>query len=122
MKDMIIIIFSVLLSAVAQMLLKQGMTKVGRVSSIASAPRMLLAALTNPIVLAGLAVFGISALSWLVALSRVKLSVAYPMISIGYVAVIFFSWLILRESIRPITLAGCFVIIIGVFLISRGMQ
>ena len=122
MKDMIIIIFSVLLSAVAQMLLKQGMTKVGRVSSIASAPRMLFAALTNPIVLSGLAVFALSALSWLVALSRVKLSVAYPMVSMGYVVVILFSWLVLREAIRPITLAGCFVIIIGVFLISRGMN
>lgn len=122
MKDMILIIFSVLVASVAQLLLKHGMTKVGRVSSITSAPSMLLKALTNPIVLAGLAVFGLSALSWLVALSRVKLSVAYPMVSLGYVAVIFFSWLILRESIRPITLAGCLVIIFGVFLISRGMQ
>ncbi len=122
MKDMLIIIFSVLVASVAQLLLKHGMTKVGRVSSLASAPSMLLSALTNPIVLAGLAVFGISALSWLVALSRVKLNVAYPMVSLGYVAVIFFSWLILKESVRPITFAGCLVIILGVFLISRGMQ
>ena len=83
---------------------------------------MLFSALTNPIVLAGLGVFGISALTWLVALSRVKLSVAYPMISMGYVAVILFSWLILKESIKPITLAGCGVIIFGIILISRGMQ
>ena len=122
MIDMLIIIFSVLLSAVAQLLLKHGMTKVGRVSSLASAPRMLLAALSNPTVLTGLAIFGVSALSWLIALSRVKLSVAYPMISLGYVAVIFFSWLILSESVRPITIAGCLVIIFGVILISRGMQ
>ncbi len=122
MIDMVIIIFSVLLSAVAQLLLKHGMTKVGRVSSLASAPRMLLAALSNPAVLTGLAIFGVSALSWLVVLSRVKLSVAYPMISLGYVAVIFFSWLILREPVRPITIAGCLIIISGVILISRGMQ
>ena len=122
MKDMLIIVFSVLVSAVAQLLLKHGMTKVGRVSSISSAPSMLLSALTNPIVLSGLGVFGLSALTWLVALSRVKLSVAYPMISLGYVAVIFFSWLILKESIKPVTLAGCVVIIFGIFLISRGMQ
>ena len=105
-----------------QLLLKHGMTKVGRVSSLASAPSMLFSALTNPIILAGLAVFGISTLSWLVALSRVKLNVAYPMVSLGYIAVIFFSWLILKESVRPITLAGCLVIVLGVFLISRGMQ
>ena len=122
MKDMLIIIFSVLVSAVAQLLLKHGMTKVGRVSSLASAPSMLFSALTNPIVLTGLGVFGLSALTWLVALSRVKLSVAYPMISLGYVAVILFSWLILKESIKPITLTGCVVIIFGILLISRGMQ
>lgn len=122
MIDMIIIISSVLVSAIAQLLLKHGMTKVGRVSSLADAPRMLLSALSNPTILAGLAVFGVSALSWLVALSRVKLSVAYPMISLGYVAVILFSWLILHESIKPVTLVGCLTIIVGIFLISRGMQ
>ena len=122
MIDMLIIIFSVLVSAVAQLLLKHGMTKVGRVSSLASAPGMLLAALSNPTVLTGLAIFGISALSWLVVLSRVKLSVAYPMIGLGYVTVIFFSWLILKEPVRPITIAGCLIIIFGVLLISRGMQ
>lgn len=122
MIDILIIVFSVLVSAVAQLLLKHGMTKVGRVSSLASAPRMIAAALSNPVVLAGLAVFGISALLWLIALSRVKLSVAYPMVSLGYVTVIFFSWFILRESIKPITIAGCLIIILGVFLISRGMQ
>ena len=115
--DMLIIIFSVLLSAVAQLLLKHGMTKVGRVSSLASAPRMLFAALSNPIVLTGLATFGVSALIWLVALSRVKLSIAYPMISLGYVTVIFFSWLILREPVRPITIAGCLIIIGNEFII-----
>lgn len=121
MRDMLLIVFSVLLAALGQLLLKQGMIKVGRVSSLASAPSMLFAALLNPIVLAGLAVFGISALSWLVVLSRVKLSIAYPMVSLGYIAVVFFSWLIFKESVRPITIAGCLIIALGVFLISRGM-
>ena len=122
MKDMLLIIVSVSLAALGQLLLKLGMIKVGRVSSLASAPSMILNALLNPIVLSGLAVFGISALSWLVVLSRVKLSIAYPMVSLGYVAVVLFSWLIFKESVKPITIAGCLAIAIGVFLISRGMQ
>lgn len=121
MKDILLIVFSVMLAALGQMLLKQGMLKVGRISSIASAPSMILTALLNPLVLAGLAVFGISALSWLVVLSRVKLSIAYPMVSLGYVAVVFFSWFIFEESVKPITIAGCLTIALGVFLISRGM-
>lgn len=122
MKDMLLIILSVSLAALGQLLLKLGMIKVGRVSSLASAPSMILNALLNPIVLSGLAVFGISALSWLVVLSRVKLSIAYPMVSLGYVAVVFFSWLIFKESVKPITIVGCLTIAVGVFLISRGMQ
>jgi drug/metabolite transporter (DMT)-like permease len=122
LKDMLLIILSVSLAAVGQLLLKLGMIKVGRVSSLASAPSMILNALLNPIVLSGLAVFGISALSWLVVLSRVKLSIAYPMVSLGYVAVVLFSWRIFKESVEPITIVGCLAIAVGVFLISRGMQ
>lgn len=121
MKDILLIVFSVMMATFGQLLLKQGMMKVGRVSSLASAPSMLLTALLNPIIISGLAVFGISALSWLVVLSRVKLSIAYPMVSLGYVAVVLFSWLIFKESIKPITIVGCLAIGLGVFLVSRGM-
>ena len=121
MKDMLLIFFSVLLAAFAQLLLKHGMMKVGRISSITSAPSMLLNALMSPIVIAGLAIFGISALSWLVVLSRVNLSIAYPMVSLGYVVTVFFSWLIFKESMTSITIMGCLAIALGVFLISRGI-
>lgn len=122
MKDVILIVFSVLLAAIGQLVLKLGMTKVGKVSSLASAPSMLLTALLNPVVLAGLAVFGLSALVWLVVLSRVKLSVAYPMVSLGYIVTVFFAWRIFNEPLKPITIAGCLTIILGVFLISRGIN
>ena len=122
MKDMLLIVFSVLLAALGQLLLKLGMMRVGRISSIARAPFMILTALSSPIVLAGLAVFGISALSWLVVLSRVRLSIAYPMVSLGYVVTVFFAWLIYNEPVKPaVTILGCLMIILGVFFISRGL-
>jgi drug/metabolite transporter (DMT)-like permease len=121
LKDILIIIFSVMVSSVAQILLKLGMTKVGRISSPGEAPLKLLTALANPLVLAGLFVFGISALSWLIALSRVKLSIAYPMVSLGYVAVVLFSWFIFREPLKLVSIIGCITVIIGVVLISRGL-
>ncbi len=122
LKSMILIVFSVMLSAFAQLLLKQGMTKVGEISSLSKAPSMLLTAISNPLVLAGLAVFGISAVFWLVVLSRVPLSIAYPMVSLGYLFTVLFSWLKFNEPVKLITLMGCLVIMLGVFLISRGMQ
>jgi len=121
LKDMLLIVLSVSLAAVAQLLLKLGMTKVGKISSLASAPSMLVRALLNPTVLSGLAVFAISALSWLVVLSRVRLSIAYPMVSLGYIVTVFFAWRLLQEPIRPITIVGCLTIMLGVFIVSRGI-
>ena len=119
---MILIVLSVMLAAFAQILLKQGMTKVGEISSLSKAPSMLLTAISNPIVLAGLAVFGISAVFWLIVLSRVPLSIAYPMVSLGYLFTVLFSWLKFQEQLKPMTILGCLVIMLGVFLISRGIQ
>jgi len=110
-----------MVSSVAQILLKLGMIKVGRISSFSEVPLKLLTALTSPLVLIGLFVFGISALSWLVALSRVKLSIAYPMVSLGYVAVVIFSWFVFKEPLKPISILGCATVIVGVILISRGL-
>lgn len=121
MKDLLLVFFSVIIASVAQILLKVGMTKVGRISSLSSAPHMILRALLHPYVLSGLFVFGLSSLFWLAALSRVKLSIAYPMVSLGYVAVVIFSWLVLKEPVKPISFIGCVTVIIGVFLISRGL-
>ncbi len=121
MKDLLLVVFSVMIASVAQILLKVGMTRVGRISSFSEAPYMILQALIHPIVLSGLFVFGLSALTWLTALSRVKLSIAYPMVSLGYVVVVIFSWLVLKEPVKPISFIGCITVIIGVFLISRGL-
>ena len=120
-KDILLIVLSVTLAAIAQLLLKFGMMKVGKISGVANAPSMILRAVSNPIVLAGLAVFGISALFWLVVLSRVPLSTAYPMVSIGYVIAVLFEWRIFGLAVKPVTVAGCLIIILGVFLLSRGM-
>lgn len=121
LKDLALIVVSVMLASVAQVLLKLGMTKVGRISGMSEAITKLPSALISPLVFGGLFVFAISALSWLVALSRVKLSIAYPMVSLGYVAVVIFSWLVLKEPVKPVAFAGCAVVIIGVILISRGL-
>lgn len=121
-KNIVLIVFSVLVAAFAQLVLKQGMTRVGRISSVSSAPSMLLNAITTPLVILGLALFGISAISWLIVLSRAPLSTAYPMVSLGYVFTIFISWARFHEPVKAVTIVGCLAIILGVFLVARGMQ
>ena len=59
------------------------------------------------------------AVFWLVALSRVDLSYAYPFASLSYVVMLTASWLLFNENITSLRLLGTVVIGLGVFLISR---
>jgi len=56
---------------------------------------------------------------WVVALSKVPVSIAYPMLSIGYVVNAVAAYYLLGESITPLRLAGIGVIILGVFMVAR---
>jgi len=118
MKDFLLIFSNVFFTVIGHLMLKYGMTKVGRVSSISSLPATIYRSFSNPFVLLGLAVFVGTSMLWLIVLSRVKLSLAYPMLSMSYVLAILLSWLLLKEHIPWIRILGAFVIISGVCLVS----
>ena len=121
MKDFTLLLFNVILSVLGQILLKQGMNQVGEISgSFQQMAPKLIQALMNPFVIGGIGVYGSTTLIWLVVLSRIKLSVAYPMISLGYIFSILFSWLLFKEDVPKIRVLGAFVICIGVYLVSMG--
>ena len=60
-----------------------------------------------------------SAILWVVVLSNVEVSMAYPMVSLGYVMVVIVSWLFLGESVGWLRTGGLLLIIGGVVMISR---
>ena len=114
------ILISVLLGATGQVLLKKGMLLIGPLTlSITEIGDILLRLVTNPFVVLGLGTYVVSTVIWLVALSRVDLSYAYPFVSLSYVLMLLASWLLLHENLSPIRLLGTFVIVMGVFLVSR---
>ncbi len=120
MKDFILLFFNVLLTVIGQILFKHGMNTVGRVNSIQDVFGKLTQAFLNPYILSGIAIYGFTTLVWLVILSRVKLSIAYPLLSSGYVLSILFSWLLFKESIPKIRIIGAIIICIGVYLVAQG--
>ena len=61
----------------------------------------------------------ISVVVWVVALSRVPVSIAYPMLSIGYVVNALAAWALLGEALTPMRMAGIAVIVVGVFMVAR---
>ncbi|HEX9115354.1 MAG TPA: EamA family transporter [Anaerolineae bacterium] len=114
------ILISVLGGAAGQVLLKKGMSAMGALSfSLSGLGSLLMRLATNPLVIGGLMIYVCGTLFWLLALSRVDLSLAYPFASMSYILMLLASWLLLNEHISPLRVAGSLVVIVGVFLISR---
>lgn len=114
------ILISVLGGAIGQLLLKRGMNSLGPLTlSLGDIFPVLLKIALNPFVIVGLTVYLASTVFWLVALSRVDLSYAYPFASLSYVIMLVVSWQLFHENISPLRLLGTFVIALGVFLVSR---
>jgi len=99
----------VLLNAGAQLLLKAG----------TNARPLGLALAIEPHILAGLACYVVSVVVWVIGLSKVPVSIAYPMLSIGYVVNAIAAYYLLGEQVTPLRFAGIGVIIVGVFIVAR---
>lgn len=117
---MLIIGCSLVLSVIGQALLKYGMGQMGAlIISLATLPQIILQIATSPFVIGGLFVYAVATFFWLVTLSRVDLSVAYPSLSLTQVLVLGVAWLILREEISPLRVMGVLVICVGMLLVAR---
>ncbi len=110
----------VVLNAIAQLLLKAGTNVLGvitvtRDNWFDQFSRMAL----EPHFLLGAACYGVSLVVWIIGLSRVPVSVAYPMLSIGYVINAIAAHYLLGESVTAARWAGIGFIIVGVWLVGR---
>ena len=110
----------VMLNAAAQLLLKAGVKDVGVIqltpSTIFGAGLKLA---LEPHILGGLTCYVVSVVVWILALSRVQVSIAYPMLSLGYVVTAFIAWAFMGEAVNAMRMTGIAVIIVGVFLVAR---
>ena len=115
-----LILTGVLLNAIAQLLLKAGAGSLAGVE-LRTSNALLIAGrlLTSMPILAGLTCYVLSVVVWILALARVEVSVAYPMLSIGYVVNALAAWWLFGENLSGARLAGIGVILLGVWLVAR---
>lgn len=115
-----LVLCGVLLNAAAQLLLKTGTNSVGvfAFTSENVVPIGLRLA-TEPAILCGLGLYVLSVVIWILALSRLDVSLAYPMLSIGYVVNAVAAWQLFGEALTTQRLIGIGTIIVGVFLVAR---
>ncbi|MGB5291677.1 MAG: SMR family transporter [Lysobacterales bacterium] len=115
-----LILTGVLLNAFAQLALKASVSDTGVISldmqSLFSSAGSLA---SNLWLWVGLICYGISVIVWILALSRVDVSIAYPMLSIGYIVNAVAAWHLFDEPMNIGKVVGIGVIILGVYILAR---
>ena len=111
-----LLLFAVATAATGQVMLKHGM-QVATARAAHSGGSLVFRAATSPWVLLGLVVFGISAIAWLAALSKVPLSVAYPFNALGYLVILIASILVLHERANLMTWLGSLLVVSGLLIV-----
>ncbi len=115
-----LVLTGVLLNAVAQLALKASVNDTGIINldmqSLLSSAGSLA---TNLWLWLGLICYAISVVVWILALSRVDVSIAYPMLSIGYIVNAVAAWHLFDEPMNLGKVVGIGIIIVGVYILAR---
>lgn len=106
---------AVIFTSIGQILQKIGSGKV-KSAHLRIGMRSILVFL-NPFIFIALIMLFFATVFYLLALSNLPLSIAYPMLSSGYVLVVLLSKIFLKEEVSFKRWIGVFVIIIGIFII-----
>ena len=100
---------AVVLGTAAQLFLKAGTNAAPVGLGLALEPR----------ILAGIGCYAVSLIVWILALSKTPVSIAYPMVSLGFALNALLAWWLLGEALGAQRLAGIAVIMLGVWLVAR---
>lgn len=115
-----LIFTGVMLNVAAQLLIKAGTNAVGYFEfSSANILPIGWKLATEPHIVGAMFCYALSVVIWILALSRVQVSIAYPLLSMGYVVNAAAAWWFFNEAFNPAKVAGIGVIILGVIIISR---
>lgn len=117
----LMILASISTSAVAQVTLKAGMSRPAVKAALVAGDHLALVAATalNPFIVGGFALYFLGALVWLLVLSRIDVSMAYPFVSIGFVLTAALAALFLGEAVGAHRLIGIALVAGGVYIIAH---
>lgn len=114
------LLVSVGFATAGQLTLKGAMEAIGRIGTaqVSDAGQTVARAVKEPLLWIGLLLFGISALFWLVVLSRVDLSLAYPFVGVSYIVVVALARFMFHEHVPTLRWIGVSIIAVGIALIG----
>lgn len=109
-------------SAIAQLFLKAGTNAISVGEQGSGFFSLVLRAATQPFIVAGVSCYVLSMAIWLAVLSRLPVSVAYPLLSIGYIITAVFGFFLFGESLGVVKIVGIIIIIIGVIVLTSSVN
>jgi multidrug transporter EmrE-like cation transporter len=113
------VILCILFTVLGQLLIKWQAMQAGSLpASWPGRVSFFLGLLFNPWIMAGLASAVIAACAWILAMTRLPISVAYPMMSLTYPLVMALSWVLLGETLSLWRITGAALILAGVALLG----
>lgn len=116
LQELGLLLFSVITAACGQLLLKLGAVKLGAVEASDIVSRVI-SSIAIPELIAGLGVYGLSAIAYILLLTRVKLSVAAPSTALIYVFSVLIGLFVFKEPVSALRLLGLALIACGVILV-----
>ena len=112
-----LLLISVIASSFGQLFLKLGAVQLGQVTG-ANALSHVLSIATTPALIAGLAAYGVGAITYILLLTRVNLSIAAPSASLIYIASVVIGVVVFKEELSMARLVGLGLIMGGVVLVA----
>jgi drug/metabolite transporter (DMT)-like permease len=112
-----LLLISVIASSFGQLCLKLGAVQLGQVTG-ANALSHVLSIATTPALMAGLAAYGVGAITYILLLTRVNLSIAAPSASLIYIASVVIGVVVFKEELSTARLVGLGLIMGGVVLVA----
>ncbi len=119
--SLLLVLGAVFLNTIGQIVMKAGSSSLTSLSfSLANLPQIFLAIIKSPLMVGALSLYGLSAVIWIMALSKLDLSQAYPMTSIGYILTAIIGVFAFGEVMTVSRLVGLGLILAGVLILARG--
>lgn len=116
----LMILLCAFLNASIQIVLKKGMLQIGHFEfCFQNAWPFLLSILGNPYIILGIILQPLGLSIWLLVISRVEISYAYPLASTAYILTALGGYFFLNESLSASRILGILVIMGGVYLVAR---
>jgi drug/metabolite transporter (DMT)-like permease len=109
----LVLLLNIVLLVAGQIVWKYGLDKAGglRLDNV-------LSVMVSPLILLGILIYGAATVLWLFVLSRLPLSLAYPLQSFAFIAGILAAFVLFKESVPPNRWIGAAVILAGITTLS----